>query len=80
MEEVDEDTVRDLVETHGYSYADISRECQLLRPGMRGFSERSIRRYCKEHRISKTSQLDDVALDRIVHSSVSKVCRNMGKE
>ena len=45
MDEVDEDFVRKRVE-EGNSHAVISEELQSMFPGLRGPSERSVRRFC----------------------------------
>ena len=47
MDEVDEDFVRKRVE-EGNSHAVISEELQTMFPGLRGLSERSVRRFCTD--------------------------------
>lgn len=65
MASLDVKYVRHLIETCGFSYADVSRECQLQRPGCRGYSIRTIRRFCAQNNISRMSRIDDSALDRV---------------
>ena len=48
-EALDVEYVRELIETRGFSYADVSRECQMQRPGCKGCSVRSIRRFCAQN-------------------------------
>lgn len=40
----------------------------------RGLSKRSIRRYCAENGIHSTSRLKDDVIDRLVLTSIQKVC------
>ena len=56
------------------SYKQISEELKGLYPGVRGLSVRSVRRYCDRYNIHTTSLLSDDDLDRVVSSSVAKVC------
>ena len=56
------------------SLKQISEELKGLYPGVRGLSARSIRRFCDENNIHTTSLLSDEDLDRVVSSSIAKVC------
>ena len=59
------------------TYAAVSEELKQTYPTVtRGFSARSIRRFCKVHDIHVSSRLSDMELDRVVSSSVAKVIRN----
>ena len=56
------------------SHKQISEELKVLYPGVRGLSVRSVRRFCDGHDIHTTSRLSDEDLDRVVSSSIAKVC------
>lgn len=53
---------------------EISEELKTMYPGVRGLSVRSVRRFCEKHNIHSTSLLSDEDLDKVVCSSVAKVC------
>jgi len=65
--------VRDRVEQQRKSHGEVSAELQPLYPGVRGLSCMSVRRYCSQHGIHRTSRVDDATLDRIVTLNVAKV-------
>lgn len=71
--DLNEDIFRKLVEKQGLSYASIGELCDAHRPGSKGFSERSVRRYCTMHGIRKRSGVTNADVDRIVSSFVAKV-------
>lgn len=75
MEYLDADYVRKLVENLVFSYSDVSEECQRQRPGRKGYSARSIRRFCKKNSILRRSRIRDGDLDRVTALYVSKVKR-----
>ena len=54
----------------GKSHKDISNEYKRLFPAKKGFSERSVRRYCQKHGLHKPKGQD---LDSIVEKSVTEV-------
>lgn len=68
-----ESFMRERIEIEKRSYEDISKELQEAHPTARGLSARSVRRFCAEYGIHKTSRLPDHVLDRVVASSVAKV-------
>ena len=72
-EALDVEYVRELIETRGFSYADVSRECQMQRPGCKGCSVRSIRRFCAQNNICCRSHIDDPGLDRVTSLYIAKV-------
>ena len=72
MDEVDEDFVRKRVE-EGNSHAVISEELQTMFPGLRGLSERSVRRFCTDRRLSRRCSLTKEKLERCVSDAVSEV-------
>ena len=65
--------VRDLVEKCGLSYDEVSKECQRQRPGLKGFSARSVRRFCKKNMIFRVTRISDGDLDRVTSLYISKV-------
>ena len=68
--------IRFRVEVLKYSYKKVSDELANVY-GERGFSERNVRRFCKKFVIKKTYHMDDDQLDRVVSSSILKVCRHI---
>ena len=54
----------------GHSYKEISRQLQQMFPYQRGFSERTVRRYCKEHGLEK---MDEAEIDEVVSEAVREV-------
>ena len=77
-----EDYVREKVVTEKYSHRQLSDELQRAFPDERGFSVRSVKRFCSEKGIKKTCDVDDQELDEVVSSAVLQVsgrpdvCRN----
>ena len=57
----------------GMTHAQIAVELQARYPGERGFSERSVRRFCASHGITSSSGLSDLHLDKVVASGIAKV-------
>lgn len=54
----------------GLTYREISEKLQQLFPHRRGFTERSVRRYCKEKGIRK---MDEQEIDGVVGAAVEEV-------
>ena len=57
----------------GWSHKRISRFLQDNNPGLRGFSERSVRRFCHNHDIHRTPRIEEHALDDVVTRATSMV-------
>lgn len=57
----------------GSTYAEISEELCTKYPGQRGFSIRSVRRFCEEHGIRRSSRLSHNELRKVVATAVSQV-------
>ena len=57
----------------GITHKEMSERLQELYPGQRGFSVRSVERFCQQHDIYKTSQLRSGELCRVVATAVSQV-------
>ena len=68
-----EDLVREKVEGGHYTYKQISDQFKEAFPGERGFSVRSVERFCNHKGIRKTSEIDDQELDMIISEAVSQV-------
>lgn len=72
MEEYEE-FVREKVVFEKYTHKQLSDELQQCFPGERGFSVRSVKRFCSEKGIRKTCDLDDQELDEVVSNAVLQV-------
>ena len=78
MAELDslEDYVREKIEKECFTYLKLSRELQQRYPGRRGFSVRSIERFCSQKGIKRMSSITDQSLDEVVsEAAVGKVRR-----
>lgn len=69
MEAVNRDDVKVMVHK-GMTHKQISAELQIRFPGIRGLSERSVRRFCEKYGIHKPRGLE---LDRLVEEAVQEV-------
>ena len=70
MDHVDVNLIRQLVSVKKYTYAQPSDYLKTKYPNSRGFSERTIRRYCKENEISSRTGTNEV--NRMVADAVSQ--------
>ena len=61
--------IRSMVED-GYTHEQISELLQQQSYGERGFSARSVRRFCSEHDIHYRSNLSVQELERVIHNGV----------
>ena len=57
----------------GLTYEELSILLKQLYPNCKGFSVRSLQRYCEYENIHRTSRINDVVLDEIVKESVAQV-------
>ena len=71
--EENEDFVREKLVIERYTYKQLSDELQQCFPGEKGYSVRSIKRFCSEKGIRKTSDIDQQELDEVVSSAVLQV-------
>ena len=71
MDHVDVNLIRQLVSVKKYTYAQPSDYLKTKYPNSRGFSERTVRRYCKENEISSRTDTNEV--NRMVADAVSQV-------
>lgn len=69
---MNETDIRQLVD-RGVSHSEISERLQRQFPGDRGFSARSVRRFCQDHGIHYRSGLSDADLRLVVESAVREV-------
>lgn len=67
-----EDFVRKKVKAK-WTHKQLSEHLQKKFPGVRGFSVRSIERFCSQQSIHKTARIDDSTLDQAVACAVEKV-------
>lgn len=66
--------IRERVEVDHVTHQQLSEELQRFVPsGTRGFSVRSIKRFCSEHGIHKTSRLTDTEVATAVANASAKV-------
>ena len=65
--------VREKVEVEHCTYKQISDQFNEAFPGERGFSLRSVERFCSKKGIKKTSEIDDQELDTVISEAVSQV-------
>lgn len=72
-----EDFVREKVVIERCTHKQVSDELQQSFPGEKGFSLRSVERFCSKKGISKTSDIDDQDLDEVVASAVLQVKRHL---
>ena len=65
--------ITEKITEENFTYEQLSTFLQHLFPGKRGFSIRSLQRYCSKENIHKTSRLNDIELNETVLSSVIQV-------
>ena len=68
-----EDLIRDKIEKEKITHARLSAFLQDQYPGEKGFSTRSLERFCSLKGIHKTSRLSDQELDTAVDEHITKV-------
>ena len=67
--------IRRLVEEENQGHVDVSERLKEAFPHLsRGLSPRTVRRYCAENGIHKTSRLEGCAVNRLVRTGIQKVC------
>ena len=71
--EVLEALIREKVESEKWSHRRLSTYLQQLYPGERGFSVRSLERFCSAKGIHKTSRLSEPEIDTAVSDNITKV-------
>ena len=73
MEQVNEDLIKDLICVQKKTYAEISSYLQERYPGEKGFSRRSVQRYCSARSISARVRQEDI--NSMVADAVQEVSR-----
>ena len=68
-----EEFVKEKVEIYKCTHQQVSDELKSLFPGERGFSLRSVERFCCEKGIKKTTEIDDQQLDDVISEAVRQV-------
>lgn len=68
-----EDYIRNLIEREHMTLPQLSFHLQELYPGVRGFSIRSLERFCSENNIHKTARLSAQQVDNAVSSAITQV-------
>ena len=68
-----EDLIREKVETERWTHRRLSAYLQHMYCGQRGFSVRSLERFCSAKGIHKTSRLSAQEVDTAVSDSIAKV-------
>ena len=68
-----EDFVRDRIETDHWTHRQLSDYLQNAYPGERGFSVRSVQRFCGEKNIHKTARINTDDLHQAVADAIEKV-------
>ena len=61
-----EELVREKIEVQKYTHKQISNEFQMSFPGEKGFSVRSIERFCSDKGIKKVSNISEQELETIL--------------
>ena len=70
-----EESIREKIEKEHWTHAQLSSFLIAEHPGERGFSVRSIERFCSDKGIHKTTKLCDVEVDELITGAVAKVLR-----
>jgi hypothetical protein len=68
-----EDFIRDKVERDHWTHSQLSDYLQQTYPGERGFSVRSLQRFCAESNIYKTARVSGSVLNQAVTDAIGKV-------
>lgn len=68
---VSELAVCELIENENKTFEEVSEILQSIFPNERGFSIKSVKRFCKGHTISRRQQIEDDDLDEIVQSAIN---------
>ena len=68
-----EDFIREKIVEEGWTHSRLSLYFKRIYPGVRGFSVRSIERFCADKGIHKTSRMDGSNLQQVVSEAVRAV-------
>ena len=67
------DCIREKIQKYRWTHKELSEYLRVRYPGVRGFSVRSIERFCSTYDLHKTTRIPDTTLDTVVTSAVNKV-------
>ena len=65
--------IRDKIEKEHWTHAQLSSYLKVAYPGERGFSVRSIEKFCSDNNIHKVAKLSDADVDELVAEAIDKV-------
>ena len=65
--------IRDKIEKEHWTHAQLSSCLKVAYPGERGFSVRSIEKFCSDNNIHKVAKLSDADVDELVAEAIDKV-------
>ena len=68
-----EDFIRDKIKKGRWTHKQIGAFLEENHPGQRGFSVRSVERFCSSKGIHKTSRIDDNKLDEAISNATDMV-------
>ena len=68
-----EDFVREKIKVEKYTHKQLSNELQMSFPGEKGFSLRSVERFCSDKGIKKMSDVSEEELETILSEAVLQV-------
>ena len=77
MDDSLEQLVRDKIENERWTCIQLRDFLKMTYPGRRGFSLRSIQRFCQAKSIYRTSRLSSTDLDIAVSNAITNVCRRL---
>ena len=77
---MEQEEIEHLVHVLRFSHAEIAAHLQLRFPTTRGLSERSVRRFCQQHGITRRTPIGDEELDRIVGENARQVGPQFGRK
>ena len=65
--------IRHKIMEEGLTYDQLSNVLKKLYPNCKGFSVRSLQRFCELEEIHRTPRINDIVLDEMVKESVAQV-------
>jgi hypothetical protein len=75
-----EDFIRSKIEKERWTHSQLIEHLQSSISGKRGFSVRSIERFCSTKGIHRTSRLDDTQVEELVREAVDRVGPSYGRK
>ena len=77
---MEQEEIEHLVHVLRFSHSEIATHLQLRFPTTRGLSERSVRRFCQQHGITRRTPIGEEELDRIVAENARQVGPQFGRK